>query len=130
MQDPQKLDMGRLSTTGLVVIALAACSIDAVTFTPVPGPACAADTDCAAMGICDPQECRTARSCAELLQHYPGSGDGAYAIAPATGAPPFQALCDMTRQGGGWTLLLKTNGDSTFAYDASAWTDDRLLDDG
>jgi hypothetical protein len=33
----------------------------------------------------------------------------------------------MTRDGGGWTLLLKTNGNATLGYHASAWTDASLL---
>jgi hypothetical protein len=91
------------------------------------GKTCAVDADCAAIGICDPQECRVAHSCDEILQHYPGSSDGAYLIAPTGAAPPFQGLCDMTRDGGGWTLLLKSGGDSALAYGAPAWTDDSLL---
>jgi hypothetical protein len=90
------------------------------------GQACAVDVDCATPGICEPQECRVARSCDELLQHRPGSSDGAYPIAP-TGAAPFQAVCDMTRDGGGWTLLLKSGVDPVLGYDAPAWTDDGLL---
>src|SRR5689334_7392503 len=54
------------------------------------GGACSADADCAAGGICDPQECRVARSCDEILQRHPGSGDGAYLIEPTGAVPPFQ----------------------------------------
>jgi hypothetical protein len=177
--------MGQLWIAGSVMIAIAACSVDPVTFTPggdpiedcaVPGDedgngaadcsdpacggapscqptcsdgtrngfetdvdcgggcapcalgkACAVDADCAAAALCDPQACRAARSCAEILQHYPGSSDGAYLIAPTSATLPFQAVCDMTRDGGGWTLLLKGRGDAVLAYGAPAWTDDNLL---
>jgi hypothetical protein len=148
--------MGKLSMAGSVMAAVTACSIDPVTFTPPTPPtcddgmrngletdvdcgggcapcevgkACAVDADCAPSGICDPQQCRVARSCDEILRHHPGSSDGSYPIAPTSAAPPFQAVCDMTRDGGGWTLLLKSNGDSTLAHGVSAWTDDRLLDE-
>jgi hypothetical protein len=90
------------------------------------GQSCMVDTECAPVGICSTGRCRVAQSCAEILQHIPGSRDGVYSIAPNTTAP-FSAFCDMTRDGGGWTLLLKANGDSTLGYSKSAWTDASLL---
>jgi len=95
---------------------------------PCPaGKACAVDTDCTAAGICDTKLCRVARSCAEILQHIPGSRDGVYSIASTGVAGSFSVVCDMTRDNGGWTLLLKATGDSTLSYNASAWTDGNLL---
>jgi hypothetical protein len=88
------------------------------------GISCGVDGDCLAGGICDAQVCRFARSCAELQQHRPGSPDGVYSIAPA--GVPFAAVCDVAR--GGWTLLLKANGDPTLGYGAVFWTDTNLLD--
>ena len=35
----------------------------------------------------------------------------------------------MTRDGGGWTLLLKASGDDTMAYNSTYWTDDTLLNE-
>jgi hypothetical protein len=90
------------------------------------GKSCVVDADCGVTGVCDPQACRVPRSCDELLQRHPGSGDGAYLIAPAGGAS-FQVVCDMTRDGGGWTLLLKSTGDAVLGYSAPAWTDTSLL---
>jgi len=51
---------------------------------------------------------------------------GVYTIDPdgASGYDPFQAYCDMTAGGGGWTLLMKIDGTkTTFGYNASFWTD-------
>ncbi len=87
---------------------------------------CVVDTDCPPANICDTSLCRVPRSCDEILRHMPGSKDGMYSIAPDTAAP-FKAVCDMTRDGGGWTLLLKATGDAPLGYSASAWTDANLL---
>lgn len=90
------------------------------------GRSCIVDTNCAPASICDAGLCRVARSCAEILQHIPESRDGVYSIAPGTTAP-FSAVCDMTRDGGGWTLLLKATGDASLEYSAAAWTNATLL---
>jgi hypothetical protein len=94
-----------------------------------PGRACVADRGCAAFGVCASQTCRAATSCRELLDHYPAARDGAYPIAPIVTAPSFSALCDMTRDGGGWTLLLKADGTNVLTYGATAWTDTTLLNE-
>lgn len=89
------------------------------------GKACATDQGCASFGVCDGQRCRAAASCDEVRARYPTAPDGAYSIAPAA-RPAFDAVCDM-RDDGGWTLLLKANGDTLLTYAAPAWTDDVLL---
>ena len=91
------------------------------------GESCTMDTECTPSGICDLGRCRVAHTCAEILLHVPGSADGVYSLAPGTTAP-FGAVCDMTRDGGGWTLLLKASGDATLGFSALAWTDGSLLD--
>lgn len=50
--------------------------------------------------------------------------DGTYWIDPDTSGPnaPFQAYCDMTTNGGGWTMLMKATRGTTFNYDANYWT--------
>jgi hypothetical protein len=93
------------------------------------GRACARDLDCTTAGICDRLLCRAVRSCAEVLRRVPSAGDGVYTIAPERAHAPFPALCDMARDGGGWTLLLKSTGDDTLAYFASAWSDATLLNE-
>jgi hypothetical protein len=85
-----------------------------------PGRVCAADA------------CGFALSCAELLAAVPGLPDGLYAV-DGDGAgelDPAQAWCDMTTNGGGWTLVLKADGTRpTFSYDAAEWTDDTEFGD-
>lgn len=68
--------------------------------------------------------CGYARSCIELRTAgvvddglYTLDGDGPGGLEPAS------AYCDMTNAGGGWTLVLKADGEfSTFAYDSELWT--------
>ncbi len=74
-----------------------------------PGSACAVDLDCGS-GICASSQCQAnAASCQALLQARPESVSGVYTLDPDGAAGPlasFQAQCDMTVDGGGWTLVL------------------------
>ena len=62
-------------------------------------------------------------SCAHIKAENPGATDGVYWLKPAGVSTPFQNYCDMTTAGGGWTLVMKLDGNSTvFSYDAALWT--------
>ncbi len=65
--------------------------------------------------------CVLARSCAQILAEIPEATDGVYAVDPDDQGA-FPVLCDMTTDGGGWTLAARfANGDNV---------DNWMLDDG
>ena len=70
-----------------------------------------------------------ANSCAEILQERPitYAEDGLYWLNPE-GNNPYEAYCDMTHDGGGWTLVLKTTGSANNLYYSSIyWENEALL---
>ncbi len=70
-------------------------------------------------------------SCSHILENGAPTGDGAYWIDPdgAGGDDPFQVYCDMTYDGGGWTMLMKATQGTTFNYEANYWTTANTLNE-
>ena len=65
------------------------------------------------------------RSCADLKAREPATANGTYAIDPTGGDPgdAFDVYCEMVADGGGWTLVLKQDGNQgTFLYESAYWS--------
>ncbi|TNF24616.1 MAG: hypothetical protein EP329_24620 [Deltaproteobacteria bacterium] len=61
-------------------------------------------------------------SCNDIHTTTGADVDGFYWIDPTGSGEPYQAFCDMTTDGGGWTLVLQASSTSTYTYDATVWT--------
>ncbi|MBM74373.1 MAG: hypothetical protein CMK59_03135, partial [Proteobacteria bacterium] len=71
-----------------------------------------------------------ATSCKSIVDNGNAQGDGTYYIDAGTGSS-FPVYCDMSTDGGGWTLILMVkDGDiNTFRYDSSYWSSTTLLNE-
>ena len=68
-------------------------------------------------------------SCADVLAQEPGSPDGLYWIAPKADQK-WQAYCDMTTDGGGWTRILRLTSSGAYQSIASVPNSQEVVDNG
>ena len=70
-------------------------------------------------------------SCKDWLDNDPSLADGVYSITPP-GEETMDVYCDMTTDGGGWTLVAKISANDQvdrWGYDAAIYRDDSILGD-
>ena len=91
------------------------------------GSVCKKSSDCLS-GACKAGKCVNAMtSCRAILAALPSSKDGVYTIDPdgAGGKAPFSVYCDMTTDGGGWTLMATLHTHTTWSKAIyGTWSDD------
>ena len=91
------------------------------------GNACGMDADCG-LGPCLNNKCVSNKSCKSLFAGDNTLKDGKYMLDPDEGGPnpAFEAYCDMTHDGGGWTLIMKSIN-TNFHYDDVLWENNLTL---
>ena len=79
---------------------------------------------------CGDGQCVTAgTSCATILADNSSAQSGIYFITGG-GSSAFPVYCDMTSDGGGWTLIMKIDGTkTTFGYPSAYWTNTTVYQD-
>ncbi len=83
---------------------------------------------CAPGLVCDFGTCQALICCAELRARLPMLPSGVYPLAVGDGTT-YPAYCDMTSEGGGWTLVMMVPDapSGTFGFDVDAWTDAQTI---
>lgn len=100
-----------------------------------PGQMCGTDDDCEGTLFCNGSgRCQDHPPHCTWLLEDGVTTSGVYTLDPdgfRGSAAPFDAYCDQTTRGGGWTLVLKSIGNQdTFQYDQPIWTNRALLNPG
>ena len=100
-------------------------------------PALSDGSKCGAAGVCLAGKCSLgsdvtpATSCKQILDTLTNPPSAVYWLDPdgvGKGVDKFQTWCDMTADGGGWTLIAKIDGASnTFVYNSALWTNAATL---
>ena len=100
-------------------------------------PALADGSKCGIAGVCLAGQCSLgsdltpAASCKQILDSLSNPPSGVYWLDPdgvGKGVAKFRVWCDMSADGGGWTLLLKIDGKSSlFVYGSALWTTDATV---
>jgi len=119
---PRTIDepiVSRLDVEGLPIVTYAASAPSMSVEDALPG----CDGGCAG-GYCAGTAC-IYPSCSSRLAAAPGSPSASYLVDPdgPGGAAPFPAFCEMVLDAGGWTLVLKVDGNRpTFLYGSPLWS--------
>jgi hypothetical protein len=90
---------------GTCPTGLSACSGACVDLSADPLHCGDCATVCDEGATCSGRACSNATSCRELLSRKPGAATGIYSLA--SGAAQVKTFCDMTTDGGGWTLVYR-----------------------
>jgi len=86
----------------------------------VDGPAASVEYEVSCYGA--ERDCPAA-SCKAILDAGLSVGDGTYWLDPnEDGSGEFEAYCDMSTDGGGWSLVMTSSDFSEYEYGHSVWT--------